>query len=116
MLLFTKNHAFDKSETFSDFAESLKQRILHQSLNYSWCDIMADRYFQESLKENIWSILRQISKKHFSNEMEIPGSSKNDFLIYFDSIDICVTKHSWKITLIGWKRCINNTKPKATGG
>ena len=83
--LFAKSHTLNENATFSDFAESLKARIFHQSSNYMRCDIIADRYFKDSLKENIRSIRGQGSRKHFSDETKIPGDFKSDFLTNSDN-------------------------------
>ena len=77
--LFAKSHTLNENATFSDFAESLKARIFHQSSNYMRCDIIADRYFKDSLKENIRSIRGQRSRKHFSDEAKFSGGFKSDF-------------------------------------
>ena len=50
--LFTKSYTANENATFSDFAQSLIGRILYLSSNYLRCDIVADRYFQDSLKGN----------------------------------------------------------------
>ena len=49
------------------------------------CGIIADRYFKDSLKENIRSIRGQGSRKHFSDEAKIPGDFKSDFLTNSDN-------------------------------
>ena len=49
--LFAKSDTLNENATFSDFAESLKERIFHQSSNYMRCETIADRYFKDSLKE-----------------------------------------------------------------
>ena len=82
--LFAKSHTLNENATFSDFAESLKARIFHQSSNYMRCDI-ATRYFKDSLKENIQSIRGQGSRKHFRDETKIPGDFKSDFLTGSDN-------------------------------
>ena len=54
-LLFTKSHAIDENTIFLEFADSLRKRILNESSSCLRCDIIADRYFKNSLKQNIRS-------------------------------------------------------------
>ena len=44
------------------------------------CDIIADRYFQDSLKQNIKSSRGQGSRKYFKDETKIPEDFRNNFL------------------------------------
>ena len=64
--------------------KAFSSKIFHQSSNYMRCGIIADRYFKDSLKENIRSIRGQGSRKHFSDETKIPGDFKSDFLTNSD--------------------------------
>ena len=49
------------------------------------CDIIADQYFKDSLKQNIRSSKGQGSRKHFKNETKIPEDFKNNFLTNNDN-------------------------------
>ena len=83
--LFGKSHTLNENATFSGFAESLKPRTFRQSSNYMRYEIIAHRYFKDSLKENIQSIIGQGSRKHYSDETKISGDFKSDFLTNSDN-------------------------------
>lgn len=51
--LLTKSHIIIEKDTFYIFTESLIKRLLHLCKNYERCDFIADRYLQNSPKENI---------------------------------------------------------------
>ena len=65
--------------------KAFSSKIFHQSSNYMRCGIIADRYFKDSLKENIRSIRGQGSRKHFGDETKIPGDFKSDFVTNSDN-------------------------------
>ena len=71
--LFTKSHAINKNTTFSEFADSLRKRILNESSTCLRCDILANRYFKNSLKQNIQSSRELAFRKHFNDETKTPG-------------------------------------------
>ena len=52
------------------------------------CDIIADRYFKNSLKQNIRSRRGQESGKHFNDETKIPGDFRSHFLTNSDKNDL----------------------------
>ena len=62
--LFTKFHAINENTTFLEFANSLRQRILNESSICVRCDIIADRYVRNNLKQNIRSSRGLVSRKH----------------------------------------------------
>ena len=49
------------------------------------CDIIADQYFKDSLKQNIRSSRGQGSRKHFKDETKIPEDFRNNFLTNNDN-------------------------------
>ena len=83
--LFTKSHHFKENTTFLEYANSLRERILNASSYCVRCDIIADQYFKDSLKQNIRSSKGQGSRKHFKNETKIPEDFKNNFLTNNDN-------------------------------
>ena len=78
--LFTKSHAINENATSLEFADSLRKRILNESSSCLRCDVIADRYFKNSLKQNIRSIRGLGSRKHFNDETKIPGDFRSNFL------------------------------------
>ena len=50
--LFTESDVINEKDTFYTFAESLIKQLLYSCKNYQRCDVIADRYLQNSLKEN----------------------------------------------------------------
>ena len=80
LLLFTKSHAINENTTFLEFADSLRKRILNESSSCLGCDVIADRYFKNSLKQYIRSSRGLGSRKHFNDETKIPGDFRSNFL------------------------------------
>ena len=65
--VFTKSHAINEN-TFLEFSDSLRKRILNESSSCLRCDVMMERYFKNSLKQNIRSTRGLSSRKHFNDE------------------------------------------------
>ena len=59
--LLTKSHIIIEKDTFYIFTESLIKRLLHLCKNYERWDFIADRYLQNSPKENIRNTCEQSS-------------------------------------------------------
>lgn len=59
--LLTKSHIIIEKDTFYIFTESLIKRLLHLCKNYERWDFIADRYLQNSPKENIKNTCEQSS-------------------------------------------------------
>ena len=78
--LFTKSHAISEKTTFLEFADSLRKRILNESSSCLRCDVIVDRYFKNSLKQNIQSSRGLGSRKHSNDETKIPGDFRSNFL------------------------------------
>ena len=53
ILLSAESHVINEKDTFYTFAKSLTKRTLYLCKNCEWCDVIADSYLQNSLKENI---------------------------------------------------------------
>ena len=83
--LFTKSHHFKENTTFLEYANSLRERILNASSYCVRCDIIADQYFKDSLKQNLRSSRVQDSRKHFKDETNIPEDFRNNFLTNNDN-------------------------------
>ena len=82
--LFTKSHAINEN-TFLEFADSRRKRILNESSSCSRCDVIAHQYFKNSLKQNIRSSRGPGSRKHFNDETRIPGDFRSNFLTNSDN-------------------------------
>ena len=78
--LFTKSYAINENTTLLEFVDSLRKRILNESSNCSRCDVIADRYFKNSLKQNIQSSRELRFRKHFNDETKFPGDFRSTFL------------------------------------
>ena len=74
--VFIKSRYFDNNKLFSDFANSLYNRIVKDSSGYLRCDIVADRYFKGSLKEAIRNKRGYGSRKIFNDMTEMPQDFK----------------------------------------
>ena len=77
---FTKSHVVNEKDAFYTFAESLIKRLLYLCKNYERYDVIADRYLQNSFKENIRNTLGLGSRKVFDNDTRIRSDFKCDFL------------------------------------
>ena len=82
--LFTKSHAINENTAFLEFADSLRKRILNESPSCLRCYLIADRYFKNSLKQNIRSSRGVGSRKYFNDETKIPGDFRSNFLTNSD--------------------------------
>ena len=93
--LLTKSHAINKNTTFLEFADSLRKIILNKSSSCLRCDITADQYFKNSLKQKsdqvgdyvLGNIL--MMKQRFPETLEV---------IY------------WQIVITKWSTCIFSGK------
>ena len=74
--VFIKSHYFGNKKLFSDFANSLYNRIMKHSSGYLRCDIVTDRYFKGSLKEAIRNKRGHESRKIFNDMTEMPQDFK----------------------------------------
>lgn len=81
--LFTKkNNTINEKDTFHNFAESLTKRFMCLCTNYLRCDVVADRYLQDSIKENIINIGGMDPGKILDHDRTIPSDFKTDFLTH----------------------------------
>ena len=83
--LLTKSHAINKNTTFLEFADSLRKIILNKSSSCLRCDITADQYFKNSLKQKIWSSRGLCSRKHSNDETKIPRDFRSNLLTNSDN-------------------------------
>ena len=78
-----RTQALKVGMTFQDSALSLFQRIvvLAKAKGYLRCDVVIDRYFEHSLKENLRCKRGVGSRYVFKNDIEIPSDFKDNFLM-----------------------------------
>ena len=69
MSLFTKSHAINENTRSS----------------YLRYDVIVDRLFKNSLKQNLQSSRGLTSRKHFNDETKIPGDFRSNFLTNSDN-------------------------------
>ena len=77
---YLQSHFVNEKDPFSDFAESLANRLMFLSKNYFRCDIVSDRYFKNSLKGNIRNVHRAGSRKLLDDNTKITAGFKSDSL------------------------------------
>ena len=56
------------------YTSAIVKRLLYLCKNYERCDVIADRYLQNSLKENIRNIRGLGSRKMFDDDTTIPSN------------------------------------------
>ena len=76
-----RTHSVKVGMTFSEFAQSLFQRILSLARGYYRCDVIADRYFGQSLKENLRSKRGIGSRFVFKSSTLVPSDIRENFLM-----------------------------------
>ena len=74
-----RTHSLKVEMTFVDFALSLFQRIVHLAKGYFRCDVIIDRYFEHSLKENLHCKRGVGSRNVFEDDTEVHFEFKDNF-------------------------------------
>ena len=77
--ILVKSQCVDNIKTFSDLSKRLYSRIMEISDWYKRCDIVADQYFQESLKNDLRSSRALGTIMTFTGETQLPSDFR-DFL------------------------------------
>ena len=73
LTILVKSQYVDTIKTFSDLSKQLYSRIMGISDGYKRCDIVADRYFQESSKNNLRSSRGIGTSMTFTRETKLPS-------------------------------------------
>ena len=76
----SEKHAINENTTFLKFADSQRKKFLNESSSCLRCDVRADQYFKNRLKQNIRSSRGLGSRKHFNEETKVPRDFRSNFL------------------------------------
>ena len=80
------NSKINDSAIIIDLSLLTKRKIiLNESSSCLRCDVIADRYFKNSFKQNIRSSRGLGSRKHFNSKTKIPGDFRSNFLTNSDN-------------------------------
>ena len=76
-----RTQAIKADMKFIDFASSIYLRLKKLAKGYFRCDVIADRYFEQSLKENLRICRGSGTRSRFEDDTSIPSDFKENFLM-----------------------------------